>query len=732
MKHVAKVLVLLALLLTGFSLYWYLGFQEDLAPAREAASLPNTSRPSVPSALGAPSPTPAPARNPEEVQVAIDPEEPQGEGVVQVVVRDREGTAVAAVPVVLEIERLEGRAWEKQAGKTNEIGMVIFEGLGFAKYMVSARKGALAGRAGGKLRPERPVARRVVVMKPEGSVVGSVLDANGIAVPGATVELVSALREQTWPVKTQPDSEGHFAFEGVPIGRYKVQAFAPGHAPAVSEEVPVDAAPLQLRLASGGTLVAIIRHAVSNQPVSNFTVKLSFAVVEGFEVRATSDVQGRLALDHLPVGDCKVVADDPKFALYPSTATVGIATGRTTQTELLVEDGAVVTGKVIDADLGKPIAGVIVTAQDDPATVGWESKPTGAAGEYRLEGVAPGQLSLMLRQLPATFGFGVIRMDMQQKVSISPGELREDVDFSVSTGPTVTGKVVDEAGQPIPSAMVYMEITREESPESKSTEQSITDGLGHFYFTDVGIRRSIRYEDGEEVPEEVFENIQVAVQAKTDLGRSTKHGPVSFPEQGLQDILLALDEKLTGSISGTVVDGSGKPLALHVRVRRTDETNRLDTSMIFSDVDGFFRADDLAAGTYEILLSPTFASRKMVGHELQLAQGQDVKNLRVVFQVGGTITGRVLDSEGNPMPRFGIDAESVTDRDDALGTETDLDGNFELINLGEGQYVLYGTNDGAHRWSRLAIAGDEVEIVLPAEGQQGVVEYQLLEVLPPQ
>src|SRR5262249_21617399 len=57
------------------------------------------------------------------------------------------------------------------------------------------------------------------------SITGTIVDPLGARVPGATIKL---LRDSQVARETRSDSQGDFAFDGVPEGRYQIQAMADG------------------------------------------------------------------------------------------------------------------------------------------------------------------------------------------------------------------------------------------------------------------------------------------------------------------------------------------------------------------------------------------------------------------------------------------------------------------------------------------------------------------------
>jgi hypothetical protein len=136
---------------------------------------------------------------------------------------------------------------------TDASGRFKLQGLANGRHYVSAsgRGRGAAGRAGVALG-----SRIDLLVYPAGSVFGTVLDASGRPVPGATVSLNG--RPFGGGLTEEPDAKGAFEVNGVSPGVYDVIARAPGMAPAIAAEVGIDRRSevrLDLRLAPGARVV---------------------------------------------------------------------------------------------------------------------------------------------------------------------------------------------------------------------------------------------------------------------------------------------------------------------------------------------------------------------------------------------------------------------------------------------------------------------------------------------
>lgn len=84
---------------------------------------------------------------------------------------------------------------------------------------------------------------------------------------------------------------------------------------------------------------------------------------------------------------------------------------------------AVVTGSVIDADTGSPVAGAVVTIQDQGISV-----TTGPAGDFRISNARPGEAVLTI--VAPGYEGGASQARLYNGQSIDTGALRLFADFA--------------------------------------------------------------------------------------------------------------------------------------------------------------------------------------------------------------------------------------------------------------------------------------------------------------
>ncbi len=152
----------------------------------------------------------------------------------------------------------------------------------------------------------------------------------------------------------------------------------------------------------------------------------------------------------------------------------------------------------------------------------------------------------------------------------------------------------------------------------------------------------------------------------------------------------ALWAQSTGVVEGTVVntvthagiDG------VTVEVTRADGQWRTSTS---TDAAGRFRIAGLAPGKYKAdFAHPEFTDlqpRQTDGVGFAIGQTSEPARVRVELQPLSTLRGRLLDSDGRPMPGVRVSLQRLL-RQGVYENPTDREGRFEFVDVRPATYAL--------------------------------------------
>jgi protocatechuate 3,4-dioxygenase beta subunit len=326
---------------------------------------------------------------------------------------------------------------------SDEDGGFALGDLPEGRYRVWAAAGDRASRAQSVDRlGAGPFAPVQLDLEPAAIVTGQVIDGSTGRGVAAHVTLVADDPDE--PTRTATSTAaGAFRIEGVPLGGWTADAFAPGYVSADSVRFQTGAgyAP-SVALRRGGVL-------------SGRIVDGSGAPVAGAVVLGRADGGGADVSEEIVARRLGATAGWGTGLAPSSTAGLVTATGQRflPRGELGVllgpvpfppPPGAVSSAVRIASPLGGPPADA-PTVPVDPAL---ESRfTTDREGRYRLTGLAPGRYRVLVTHRDFADGASEPR-------DVELGTALADVDVVMHGGMTLYGVVVDEGGEPIAGAMV--------------------------------------------------------------------------------------------------------------------------------------------------------------------------------------------------------------------------------------------------------------------------------------
>jgi hypothetical protein len=159
----------------------------------------------------------------------------------------------------------------------------------------------------------------------------------------------------------------------------------------------------------------------------------------------------------------------------------------------------------------------------------------------------------------------------------------------------------------------------------------------------------------------------------------------------------------TAKISGRVVAAdSGRPI---VRARVSVSNNQGSGGVVLTGADGTFQMADLPAGRFTVqsskagYISLQYGQRRpmQAGTPIQLADGQELKNVDFALPHGGAISGRVLDENNEPMPGIPVSVleyrymQGARTLSPSGSAQTDDRGEYRVWGLNPGDYYISAT-----------------------------------------
>ncbi|NUM55063.1 MAG: sigma-70 family RNA polymerase sigma factor [Candidatus Hydrogenedentes bacterium] len=355
---------------------------------------------------------------------------------------------------------------------------------------------------------------------------------------------------------------------------------------------------------------------------------------------------------------------------------------------------ASISGRLVEEDTGNGVA--MATIQlGCPSAKSESDAQTDAEGKYVFEGLSPGEYWISLhwdedfvRRYPRSR-----YKDQEKKLSVQAGSVVSDVNFSVVRGLAVRGKVIGPSGNALAGAL----INAWSDPNEVETDAR-TDEKGQFEITGFGT----------DLPAYFWPHYEGLAAAP--------HGPIKIPADGVDRLVLTMAPEST--IAGRLVDQEGTPLS-DASIVPWPRGVFTSSQSVTTDAAGAFELRGLHESRYRfnVTLSGNSSSQRLEDNQsIDVATGEHLSGVELVCVVPGTLTisGRVTDDAGAPQRGIRV----WTSRMNAnSSTDTDADGNYELRDLGAGEYEVnaQGVSWSGPAWyTEIAEAGAEnVDFVVP-------------------
>jgi protocatechuate 3,4-dioxygenase beta subunit len=377
---------------------------------------------------------------------------------------------------------------------------------------------------------------------------------------------------------------------------------------------------------------------------------------------------------------------------------------------------AKLSGRVVAAETGMPVRRAQVRIMSRDARTNREMT-TDASGRYEFVSLAAGRYRLFVSKAGyVELEYGQARpFEAGKPLDVAEGQLLDKLDFSLPRGSVITGRITDEAGDPVTDVVVEAmryQFANGERQLVNAGRRSMTDDLGQFRIYglmpgDYLVRATAR-----------SANVPAAQAKEEPTGYPDSYYPGVVDVSQAQTVALALGQELgavsfslvparLSRISGTVIGSDGRPLANAVIMLRpagiaqaTVRMNAVGGGQVRAD--GTFALANVPPGEYVLdvqqrprnarsteglnIASLEFAS-------MPLTVSGDIDNLTVVTTAGTSVRGRVIfqGSSGQKSAARGILVQATSPAQEpslmafarrALAAgRVNEDGTFELTGL---------------------------------------------------
>jgi uncharacterized GH25 family protein len=540
-----------------------------------------------------------------------------------------------------------------------------------------------------------------VVLSPGAALEGKVVDAEGRPVEGAEVRATAgamrALRRMpsrsSGPADAYTAADGSFRLEDrAPGESVDLAVLHPNYGPGAAQGVAVPTAePVRIvlqatsrvsgrALGKDGKALAGARVTLSEMISMNMGSRSMMR--PGNWKGAVTDEDGGFSFSDVAPGGIEIRAEAVRhqaaelkgLETKPGQEMAGI--------ELVLPAAASVEGRVVAPD-GRPVPGAEVTVVSADSAMGFSFPDlfaqTDGDGRYVLDGVPPGPRTLEARA--EGYRRGVRDLEVKEGDTTA--------DFTLESGFVVSGRVVDDAGNPLASVQLMMIAGRGFTDVLSAL--SGPDGAFHFDGVQAGTFRL---------------NAQKPGYAANPQGEIVTISTASV--SGLE-IKLGAGGSLTGKITGVDFSQLSR-VRVVVNGRRPGQL----------DADGIYRILNVPPGDYVVSASVPDTALHAEGR-VTLEPGMAEAKVDLQFGKGFTLSGIVLRN-GAPLAGAGVE---LSRKDTFSGHEASSDhqGAFQIGGLDAGTYELtVRTTGGALHKETVEISGDrEVRVDLHTASLAGRV-----------
>lgn len=510
----------------------------------------------------------------------------------------------------------------------------------------------------------RPVSEPPVAVG--ATIAGTVRDALGRPIAGAQVCALAS----SWalaPGCARSERDGAYRIGGLPGGRRRVSASAPGFVPGLFVRGEgagrrewlllrpgLEARGVDLTLAAGGVEVVGVVQDLSGGAIEGALVSAGGSGPGSGLAVARSGPEGEFSLWVRP-GSARVWAAADGYA---AGSEEGAAPGH--RFALFLTPESVIVGQVVRAADGAPIAGAEV--RPDPEA----GAPviTDARGRFRLEQLQPGVYKPQAEVDDA-------RGQADEQVVLGLGETSAPIVITAHPAAYVEGQIVGEDGAPCDEGRVTL---RAHGGERGGASEVEADGL-------VRVRGLLPG------------SYAVTVHCSGALAPGP-FAPVTVAAAPVRALRWAVTRGR--AIRGVVVDERGLPAAdMRVTARAVTGTTVAATAARSTTADpgGRFALSGLLPGVYEVSAASLAAPRALAGRPLTVTvpAGQDLEGLRIELPASGELRGELRDERGRAVARAQV---HVISHGQPQTLPAGDDGTFVFPQVPVGTHRVFAARDG--------------------------------------
>jgi protocatechuate 3,4-dioxygenase beta subunit len=309
-----------------------------------------------------------------------------------------------------------------------------------------------------------------------------------------------------------------------------------------------------------------------------------------------------------------------------------------------------VRGHVFAADSGQPLRKAQVRMMSGELREN-RLATTDVEGRYEFKEVRAGRYNISANKGSYVgLSYGQQRPnDMPKPIAILDNQLVERMDFTLPRGGVITGRILDEFGEPMADVQVSAQQFQTVQGQRRlvpTGRQGSTNDIGEFRLFGISPGQYYLMATWRSTnPMNNQEKIAYAPMYYPGTENAAQAQRVTLAAgQELSDIVMSLKPLRATRVSGTVVTSNGRPMPGYVMVVSTGGSGFSASSGGPIRPDGTFTVNGLAPGEYQLRAQSNGmpSDDSEVGTAKITATGDDISDLRIVAAKPSTLSGRIV------------------------------------------------------------------------------------------
>lgn len=558
---------------------------------------------------------------------------------------------------------------------SDENGAFELTGLKFGDYGLYSVGNSTMDAGSEYLSAEDPDKQVDAYLKPALPISGHVVNAAGVAVPGAVVmpfeyEPMGEIGGNVAAVAARMvcDSEGRFSGRTFWPGLWRLRAIAAGYGPTTSDYFEAGSKNNQIVLEAGGTVRGVVLGQSNQQPMAGVIVELQ---PDNASARMKpTDAEGRFEFRDVLAGIMSLALKCDGAVVVSGGENFTLGVGETHEATLVAGGGGTISGRVFDQDAKEGIPEVRVMVEGD--TTVYRECVTDAQGGFFQTALPEDIYSIHVSE---SKGYLQVR-NSGGRVHLS-GVHEIDVQVPMRRGIPIQGHVVDADGEPAANV-----------------------GVSAHYADGSGDADGASNKDGSFLLTVSPGTTRVDLVARDTHRRSEVQNGIFLPAAGLSNIEIKLS--VLGSATIEVeVDLKGLEAAItaqSLELRLASSTpggTSLEQPLTHL---GKFSFDKVLPGRYQVELAgrDQFGSATVASSpKFDVAAGQQIKGVRLAVKGEGdySIRGVVVDEQNVPVAGALVDVR-LLGPGSAGPMDSDAEGRFTFSKLPDVEGMLSADKEG--------------------------------------